>query len=959
MMSCIKNLIICGPYKAPSKHWRYNRSKRRFELVPGRRPAGFLIASPDSKAFDDPGEFRELELVNRIRDRVDAWRESGYPGVTTVTKDLLEFWKDDPERDNRLFFCQMEAMETLIWLVEAPDSERRGIIVPSDGGLFQRLCCKMATGTGKTVVMAMLIVWQVINKAKNPKDARFSKNILIMAPGLTVKSRLQVLIPKNKDNFYDSFNIVPDSFQKMFRGKFNIHNWHTLMPEMDAPKNVVKLGEESNEAFSKRILDHDYNDLVVINDEAHHAYRASNEQIKNISKRDLERDRRWIEGLDRIHNARRIIKCFDFSATPFIPSGKNVSEDTLFDWIVSDFSLNDAIESGLTKTPMIAIRDDSNKFSKDYRSRFYHIYKDDEVRPDLNRKAKPHEKLPDLVANAYFLLGQDWLETKKTWDDAGSIIPPVMITVCNNTQTAARVMHSFEKKRFDLKELSKEDCLLHIDTTTMAKAEGGESSGSDAADSLRRIVDTVGKLGEPGEQIRNIIAVQMLSEGWDARNVTHIMGLRAFSSQLLCEQVVGRGLRRTSYDVDPKTGLYSPEYVNVFGVPFTFLPHEGDDGTPPPKPISPPTLIEPNPEKNEHIISWPNIDRIDADFTPKLTVDWKTIEQLELRSDGVSTTVSTAPILAGKPYVDKMSEIDLRKLDKKIRLQRIVFLAAKDVYGEMLPAWRKKREYLLMQVVKLVEEFIHSGGIVITDVADDELRVKMTILFNMQKVVYHVCKSITDSNVEGRRISLNPNKPKKSTSDMRPWYTKRQTVHSIKSHINLAVCDSKWEMSASHELDRNRSVVSWVKNDHIGFVIKYMYNGVIHDYWPDFIIRLVNGVTLVLEIKGVDSSQNKAKRKYLKDWVDAVNEDGGYGTWTWDVAFNPGEVRGIIDKHSKTEVTADERAKCPKCFKICHLRQEIEKEFGFRNEDGIIRPQSWCKKCRKAQILTRKSITTL
>jgi len=945
-MSEIKNLIICNPYKMPAEHWKYDRTRRKFGLVDIRRPAGFLIATPDSKAFDDPGEFRELELVNRIRERVNAWRKNNYPNVTGVTKQLLEFWHIH-KRENRFFFCQLEAIETLIWLAEASDAEKQGITIPSDGGAFQRLCCKMATGTGKTVVMAMLIAWQVINKATYPQDARFSKNILIMAPGLTVKSRLQVLFPTSKDNFYDLFEMIPESFhEKLFQGRFTVHNWHTLMPEEDSPRSVVKIGTESNSVFSRRILGHGLRNIIVINDEAHHAYRADKEQAADIPERELERDKRWMEGLDRIHDARNIVGCFDFSATPFIPSGKNVSEDTLFGWIVSDFSLNDAIESGLTKTPKIAIRDDGNKFSKD-KSKFYHLYRDDEVKPDLNRNAKPHEKLPDLVTNAYLLLGQDWIETKKLWDEKGSKVPPVMITVCNKTQTAARIMYSFENRRFDLPDLSVPEHLLHIDSTTMGKAEERDTIEANKEETLRNKVDTVGKIGKAGEQIRNIIAVQMLSEGWDARNVTHIMGLRAFSSQLLCEQVIGRGLRRTSYEIDPETDLYAPEYVNVFGVPFTFLPHEGTDGTPDPPP--PTTLIEPDPGKVRHRMSWPNIDRIDFDYVPRLEVDWKNTPALELRSDGVITMVGMSQVIAGKPNVDAMSDIDLQKLDQELRLQRIIFLAAKDVYDSMSPNWKGSREFLLMQLVRLVEEFIRLDKVNVTDVTDQPLRTKMTMLFNMQKIVAHVCKHITDSNTEARRIHLNEARPIKSTSDMRTWYTKKPTETAAKSHISLAPWDSKWEMGTEQELERNGNVISWVKNDHIGFVIKYLYNGILHDYYPDFLIRLGNSVTLVLEIKGVDDNQNKEKRRYLEEWVDAVNEDGNYGTWTWDVAFSPSEVGGIISKHAKTEMSAREHARCPKCAKTAESRQEVEREFGFRNIGGMSRPQSWCRDCRKAQ----------
>jgi type III restriction enzyme len=958
----IRNLIICNPYKSPTEHWKYNRMKRKFERLPGRRPAGFLIASQDSKAFDDPGEFRELKLVNQIRDRVDNWRERGHPNITGVTRQLLNFWQDKTQRENQFFFCQMESIETLIWLVEAPDSEKQGIDIPSDGGNFERLCAKMATGSGKTIVMAMLMAWQIINKITYPQDKRFSKNILIMTPGLTVKSRLAVLNPTSKNNYFQMFRVVPDSFyERLLKGKIVLHNWHTLMPIDDAKYGVVKKGKESDMAFAKRILGFDSKNIIIINDEAHHAWRMTSKAENKISKDEIEQATRWVEGLDKIHNARNIVKCYDFSATPFIPSGKNVSEDMLFEWVISDFSLNDAIESGLTKTPKIAIRDDSGKFDKNYRSRFYHIYRDDEVKPDLNRKAKPEEKLPDLITNAYFLLGQDWIETKKVWDahylkTKTSPIPPVMITVCNRTETASRIMYSFEKDRFGLKELSDPRYLLHIDSTSLNKAEEKDSRSDGVgnaderkAELLRQKVDTVGQRGKPGEEIRNIIAVQMLSEGWDARNVTHIMGLRAFSSQLLCEQVVGRGLRRTSYEVNTETGLFEPEYVNVFGVPFTFLPHEGGDDTPP-LPSIPTTRIEPDPDKKEYEISWPNIERIETIFTLKLSVDWSKIKSLEIRSDNTSTTVGMAQVLEGKPHVDKMSDIDLNELNKTIRLQKIIFLATKDVYESIGRSWKGNKEFLLAQIVKLVEEFVHSEKIQVIDIVEgQELRKKMTFLFNMQKIVQHIFDAIKDANIEEKKLILNHQHIMKSTGEMQPWSTKKPAEYVIKNHINLSVYDNKWEMSTGQELERNKKVTSWVKIDHLGFVIKYIYNGILHDYWPDFLIKLQNGITLVLEIKGQDDDQNRTKRKFLEEWVDTVNSDGSYGMWAWDVAFNPSDVRTIVEKHAKAEVSSKIFAKCPACNKIAHTGNDIEKQFGFRNSEGITRPQSWCRQCRKSK----------
>ncbi len=948
-MSKIDHLIICNPYEMPSQHWKYDRTERKFDLIAGRRPAGIFNATPNSKSFDDPGVFCELPLVNRIRERVDAWKQNGYPGATGTTKKLLEFWHHNEQRESRLFFCQLEAVETLIWLTEAPHSERQGIDVPSDGGSFARWCCKMATGTGKTIVIAMVIAWQAINKSVRRQDSRFSRNILVMAPGLTVKSRLQVLHPTRKGNIYDEFDLVPDSLREnLFHARIAIHNWHTLEPKDDAPRSVVKLGRESDSAFAKRILGHNLDNIVVINDEAHHAYRADKDQPSSLSKEEQERDKLWMEGLDKIHAARGITHCFDFSATPFKPSGKNIARDDVFKWVVSDFSLNDAIESGLTKTPRISIQDDGDKFDDDYRSRFYHIYMDDEVKPDLNRNAKPYEKLPDLVANAYMLLGQDWIETKKIWEENESPIPPVMITVCNKTNTAARVMHSFEKNQFELDDLSDPEHILRIDSAMIKKAEEQDSVGSSREEKLRERVSTVGKHGKPGEQIRNIIAVQMLSEGWDAKNVTHIMGLRAFSSQLLCEQVVGRGLRRMSYEIDEKTGLYLPEYVNVFGIPFTFLPHEKP--WPPPPPPPPPPIIE---ARMQHVISWPNIDRIDTNYKPILSVDWNKITVLKIGKERPILTVGMAQILAGKPDPDKMSEIDLHELNKEIRLQRIIFVTAKDVYEKMSPNWKGNKEFLIAQVVRIVEEFIGSGKIDVINTAEgDALRRKMTILFNMNKVVNHVWDSITSQNASRKRISLNAIKPVKSTFDMRAWHTKKPTHHAAKSHTRLAPHDSGWELAAMQEFDDNESVMSWAKNDHIGFVIKYLYNGVVRDYFPDFLIRLSNRITLVLEIKGVDTEQNRTKRRYLKEWTDAVNDDGRYGAWAWDVAFHPSEVQGIIAKHVKSKISAREQAKCPRCGKTADSRQEIDKKFGFRNVDGIIRPQSWCKPCRKIHAKT-------
>ncbi len=331
---------------------------------------------------------------------------------------MLEHWRNPEEREHRrFFFCQLEAMETLIWLAEAPAAEKVGIEIPSDGGLFQCLCAKMATGSGKTVVMSQLIAWQILNKVTYPQDTRFSRYIFIVAPGLTVKSRLSVLVP-GPGSYYEEFNIVPAGLlEKLRRGKVLIRNWHVLNWETEEKlakkRSVDKRGAKSDEAYVREVLGEmaKGRKIVVINDEAHHAWRIPAEsKVKGVKKEEIEEAAKWIGGLDRIHRARGILSCYDFSATPFAPSGKKSAPEALFAWIVSDFGLNDAIESGLVKTPRVVIRDDAVPDAKTYKSKLYHIYQ--WVKDDITGKAESHEPLPDLVINGYYLLGKDWLETK-------------------------------------------------------------------------------------------------------------------------------------------------------------------------------------------------------------------------------------------------------------------------------------------------------------------------------------------------------------------------------------------------------------------------------------------------------------------------------------------------------------------------------------------------------------------
>lgn len=930
----IDRLIVNSPYAEPRRYWHYNRERRTFSLKEGRRPAGYVVASEGSRSFDDPGVFVEIPLVNQIRSRVEAWRQAGYPGVTGITKRLLEHWTNPEEFETRrFFFCQLEAAETLIWLTEAPDSEKTGIVVPPDGGEFQRLCAKMATGSGKTIVMAMMIAWHILNKVTDSQDTRFSKNVLVIAPGLTVKSRLAVLETSAPGNYYETFSIVPSALlDKLRQGKVVIRNWHTLNWESEEKiakkRSVDKRGAKSDEAYVREVLGDlaTARNLLVVNDEAHHAWRVPAEsKVKGVSKEEIEEATKWIGGLDRIHRARGVLTCYDFSATPFAPSGKRSSEEALFNWIVSDFGLNDAIESGLVKTPRVVVRDDAVPDARTYKSRLYHIYNDHEVKDDLNRKAEQEEPLPDLVTNAYYLLGYDWRDIAKAWARDGFKTPPVMITVANRTETAARIKYAFDHKKIHIDELCAPEKTLHIDSKVLEAAEAAEEpivdiveeengetendepkrklTKKEQAELLRLHVDTVGRVGQPGEQIQNVISVGMLSEGWDAKTVTHIMGLRAFTSQLLCEQVVGRGLRRTSYELkkgtDPITGeaqeFFEPEHVNIFGVPFTFLPHESSEDTIP-VPPKPKTTVEPDADKASFEIRWPNVVRIDRVFRPQLSLAWDKVKPLELDAGQTAKLAELAPVVEGKPDISRIAQIDLERLAEEFRTQRIIFETARDVYDQMKKDWKGNKEVLLAQLVRLVEQFIKSDKIKISPPLfyQDDLKRRLIITLNMTKVVQHIWEAIRFENAEKLEPIFDRDRPIRSTGDMGTWYTGKPCEYTDRSHINVCVYDSTWEASEAFELDHNPTVDAWVKNDHLGFEVLYIYGGVVRKYRPDFLIRLKSGEHLVLETKGKETEQDRTKRRFLEEWIAAVNAYGGFGQWRSAISRNPGDLKDIV-----------------------------------------------------------------
>ncbi len=932
----IGRLILNSPYAEPTRWWQYDHDAGRFEKKPGRRPAGYRLATPDSTDPNDPGVWAEIALVNRLRPLVENWRAAHYPGASGTTLRLLRHWRDAERRDDRFFWCQLEAIETLIWLTESPANDRVGLRIPSDGGAFRRVCSKMATGTGKTVVMAMLIAWQALNRTAKPGDTRFARNVLLVAPGRTVRERLAVLQPFGAGNYYDQFDIVPSGLRpKLREARVVVRNWQALAWEKPAllakKRGVDRRGPKSDRAWLRQVLGPDLakraGNLLVINDEGHHAWRIpANFRSKELTKSDRDEATKWIEALDRLHRARKILVCHDFTATPFVPGSGTKTGERLFDWIVSDFGLDDAIESGLVKTPRVVIRETPSRGAgaegptgyaegKSLRPRLYRLYHDPEVKDDLNQRVPPETPLPDLVRNAYSLLGQDWRETAAEWKRRGAL--PVLITVANRTETAARVRHAFEKHRIEIEELCDPEGLLHIDSTVLRKAESeagaggnGGAAGETAAPKrrnrqtakdrirlLREQVNTVGRKGAPGERIRNVISVGMLTEGWDAKTVTHIMGLRAFTSQLLCEQVIGRGLRRTSYEVDPETGLFTPEYVNVLGVPFTFLPHEDQQEAPPPKPQVP---VEPR-SGNRYEIRWPRVTTIESRFRHRLTLDWTKVERLDLDGARAVVAADLAPLVAGEPAPEQVTTADLLEREREYRLQTRIFLTAQDLHDLLAEGWPGSKASFLSQLAVLVERFVASDRLVVTAPpagVDPGVWRRLVIHLQMNRIVLHLKKALEISSNTILVPLFDQEHPIGSTAEMRPWFTSRETAPTKKSPTRIAVCDSGWEKQAVADLDAHPAVEKWVKNDHLGFEIFYVYRGVVRRYRPDFLVRFVSGLTLILEIKGRYTEHAKEKNDALRTWVRAINQHGGFGPWTSTVCTDPTKLPATLTDHA-------------------------------------------------------------
>lgn len=956
MSLAVDNPILNNPFEEPKEYWIYEEGQPK--RMSGRRPAGYYFRtgkrSDAQVALFTEEQFVELELINKIRQRVKEWHDGGYKGVTGVTERLLQHW-NSADRERKLFFCQIEAVETIIYLTEIMPKNPKGITIPPDlpaeGDLakgykpLRRYGNKMATGSGKTLVMAMLAAWSVINKAQYRQDKRFSDAVLVVCPNLTVRERLSVVYPSNPENYYEKFDLVPRSMLDMLsKGKFYITNWHMFLPVDDSKKrSVIQRGEESERAFCNRVLKElsGKENLLVFNDEAHHAYRPApfenEEELKKLSgderkklKEEKEEATVWIGGLDKINFSRKINLCVDLSATPFYIQGSGYPEGSPLPWLVSDFGLVDAIESGIVKIPRVPVDDNSGQPIPKY----FHLWRTiNESLPAPEKATQKRKPKPESVfreaEGALATLAGEWKKTFKDFEVNNFSVPPVMICVCDNTDLAELIFEyiSGEKKIEDktskLKQRiftngklfpdllgNKENFLptMRIDTKLLGEAESedGTQTKLEVAQGLRLRVATVGKTewvgqGEPpGKDVRCVVSVGMLTEGWDANNVTQIFGLRAFTSQLLCEQVVGRGLRRMNYTLD-ENGMLPEEYVDVYGIPFEVIPvkKKGPGPTPPPPPS---TLVQALKERSNLKIEFPRVEGYVFDVKSRVKVDMSKLKEITVDPSKEPTKVvvkGTVGYKIGSPTrlgPGQEAYQDRNPFHETKRLNETIFEIAKRITNSLKDREKfqwQARELLFPQILSITKKFIEEK-VRFIDAKPNEIALEKYV----QLIVERLLAAIEPDTSEGEAPLLpiiERFRPKGSTSEVL-FRTVRKAHPTLKSHVSHVVTDNRsWEHTVAFYLEDNPNVISFVKNDHLDFSIPYDFLGARHYYYPDFLIRYRKKdeeITVILEVKGYESEQDRQKKTAAERWIKAVNYHGGFGKWELVECKDP----RIIDK---------------------------------------------------------------
>ncbi len=985
--------ILNSPYRAPSRHWELDKGQPTQRILEKRRPAEFITPIPPPRKrkrgkqeeflFDEglglstrEQQYDLTSIVNEVRSNVDAWRAQTNPNLWMVTPEtarLLQHWRHHEFSGVRPFFCQVEAAETIIWLTEvAPHSAGGKRILEhleasnqEANPKLSRLALKLATGAGKTMVMAMLIAWQTVNAVRRPSSKQFTRGFLICAPGLTIKDRLRVLKPNDPDSYYTTRELLPgDMLEDVQRAKIVITNYHAFKRreriDLSAGGRSLLEGRVGDKLDTletwgqmiQRVMPDlmGLKNILVLNDEAHHCYRekpkrAEDDELKGDEKKEAEKNneaaRLWITGLEAVQDKLGIRRVVDLSATPFFLRGSGYVEGTLFPWTMSDFSLMDAIECGIVKLPRVPV---AENISGQDMPMFRNLWEN--IRADMPKKGRGQageldpDRLPVRLQTALDALYGHYEKTYQLWRQQGIRVPPCFIIVCQNT-AISKLVHDLvagyvrrspdgsevtKGSRYDLFRNFDEhgNRLSHLNTLLIdsEQLESGEAlddsframaadeierfrreivertgdvrAGENLTDAeiLREVMNTVGKHGQLGGGIRCVVSVSMLTEGWDANTVTHVLGVRAFGTQLLCEQVIGRALRRQSYDLNEE-GLFNVEYADVFGIPFDFTAKPVV--APPQKPRETIVVRAVRPERDALEIRFPRVEgyrvelpeeRLEASFTDDST--------LELTPDLVGPSMTRNEGIIGEGADMGLAHLGTMRPSTVLYYltQRLVTHYWSDPNGEANLA-------LFGQLKRIAREWLESHLI-----CKGETKPGQLLYLSLADLACERITAAITRHFQGERpvrALLDPYNPTGTTSHVRfnTSRPERWETSSDKCHVNWVILDSDWEGEFCRVVEAHPKVVRYVKNHSLGLEVPYHFLGEVRSYRPDFVVVVEddlgpeNPLQIVVEIKGYRREDAKQKKDAMETyWVPGVNHLGTYGRWAF------AELRDVYELES-------------------------------------------------------------
>ena len=973
--------ILNSPYAAPTRHWELDESGQPTQRkVAGRRKASFVTPIPKSRKQTkaqtalvlDEGlglstadqQYDIRSLINELREQVSRWRSLKNPNdwrVTPETRRLLQHWRTHAFSGVRPFFCQVEAVETVIWLTEvAPEIGKEGrrfldhltAVNAEANPELLRLALKLATGAGKTTVMAMIIAWQTINAVRHPSSRRFTRGFLVVTPGITIRDRLQVLQPNDPNAYYAARELVPgDMVAELNKARIVITNYHAFKRrerlEISKGGRALLQGHgpaletlETEGQMLQRVMPDlmGMKNILALNDEAHHCYREKpgtddDATLKGDERKEAEANREaarlWISGLEAVSRKLGLARVLDLSATPFFLSGSGYAEGTLFPWTMSDFSLMDAIECGIVKLPRVPVADNIPEAEVPvFRELWSHIAsRMPKKGAGKSGVLDPHLIPAELQTALEALYGHD-ARTFAQWEATPGVdVPPCFIVVCNNTATSKLVyeyISGFTRAQEDGSTRTHNGRLplfdnfnehgnpyarprtLLIDSAQLESGEalddnfrkiaaaepeqfkrerrersGVQESTDDIPDQdiLREVMNTVGKKDRLGESIRCVVSVAMLTEGWDANTVTHVLGVRAFGTQLLCEQVIGRALRRQSYELNDK-GLFDVEYADVLGIPFDFTAKPVPSKPQPVKPTVQVRAVSPErdglesrfPRLDGYIVRLP-AERLVAEFTDDHTMHLTpaSVGPTETRNEGIIGEGVDLSLVHSREFRQSSLIFHLTN--------RLLHTHWRDPNGQ-------PKLHLFGQLKAIVRHWLDhhlvcSGGtypaqLMYLQLADD------------------ACERITAGIVEkmgdARTVlpMFDPYNPVGSTRHVNFTTSKtlRWQTRADRCHLNWVICDSNWEAEFCRVVEKHPRVRAYVKNHNLGFEVPYRSGAESRRYRPDFIVLVDDGrgdddlLRLVVEIKGRRGENAKEKANTIRQyWVPAVNNDGGFGRW--------------------------------------------------------------------------------